>query len=348
MKPLTQKLQQEYDDNDDFSREEPRYWGAEAAGCIFIAKDTGRILLLKRSSEQDPTVGVMEPGTWGIAGGKIDWGEEPKDAVIREVEEEVGYDGEYKLIYLWTFEDREQGFKYHNFMALVSTEFSPKLNWENESSRWVEYGHWPHPMHFGLKALIDHAGPKIERVVKLIKKKNAELLEGFDTPPAIVQKVSPNASANPSQNILDSYIVAATLYLDAREDKTRGMQAVMNVIMNRAKGDFKKACAIVLQPKQFLMWNHVSNPDEFVMRFVRSHKEDESWKDAIKIVDLAAKGSLKDITGGATFYFNPRKANPGWAKSMVKTISIGHHDFYKPSPKVRFTKREQENDNGIV
>jgi poly(A) polymerase len=335
MKPLTQKLQQEYDE-DDFSQEEPKYWGSEAAGCIFIAKDTGRILLAKRSSEEDPEYGVKEPGTWGTWGGKVDWGETPKDAVVREIDEEVGYDSDYKLAHLWTYEDHEEGFQYHNFLVVVSNEFKPKLNWENEGSRWVEYGHWPHPMHFGLKALIQHAGSKIERVVGLIKKKQADILEDMDapppSPPAIVQKVQVNV---PSASITNAYIVAATLYGEAGGEGEKGMQAVMNVIMNRAKGDFNKARAIVLQPKQFSMWNGVSDPEEKAMNFVKLYREDNTFKQIIKIVDRAMKGSLPDITKGATYYFNPRKANPGWAKRMVKTAVIGHHEFYKPAPRVK-------------
>lgn len=335
MKPLTQKLAQEYDE-DEFSQEEPKYWGSEAAGCIFIAKDTGRILLAKRSSEEDPEMGVMEPGTWGTWGGKVDWGENPKDAVVREVEEEVGYDGEYKLAFLWTYSDPEEGFEYHNFLALVPHEFKPKLNWENESSRWVEFGEWPKPLHFGLKALIQNAGEKIHKVVILIKKKHSELLEGFDAPPppAIVQKVQQTAP-NPSQNITNAYIVATTLWGEARGEGTKGMQAVMNVIMNRSKQDFNKARSIVLQPKQFSMWNKVSDPEKLAMKLAIEYRDNKTWKEAVKIVDLAMKGQLKDITGGATFYFNPKLANPSWAKKMVKTASIGNHDFYKPMPKVK-------------
>ena len=40
------------------------------------------------------------------------------------------------------------------------------------------------------------------------------------------------------------------------------------------------------------------------------------------------KGKLKDITGGSTFYFNPKKANPSWAKSMQFKVRIKNHDFY--------------------
>lgn len=176
MKPLTQKLYQEYFREDDSSGEgeEPKYWGREAAGCIFVAKDTGRILLAKRKP------GVMEPNTWGTWGGKMDWEETPEETVIREVDEEVGYEGKYTLSHLWTYRDPDEGFAYHNYLALVPTQFTPKLNWENQNSKWVEYGEWPTPLHFGLAALIQYAGPKIKRVVNAIKKKNAKVIEVVD------------------------------------------------------------------------------------------------------------------------------------------------------------------------
>src|SRR5690348_9904949 len=119
----------------------PKYWGNEAAGAIIIAKDTGRILLPKRSEKIN-----YEPGTWGTWGGKIDAGETPKEAVAREIYEETGVDGVEKIYPLYTYTDEE--FNYHNFLVLVPFEFAPKLNWENSTSTWVEYGEWPSPLHF--------------------------------------------------------------------------------------------------------------------------------------------------------------------------------------------------------
>ena len=58
--------------------EETGFWGRQAAGCLFLAKNTGRILIAHRSWA------VLEPGTWGGFGGAIDEGEDPAEAARRE------------------------------------------------------------------------------------------------------------------------------------------------------------------------------------------------------------------------------------------------------------------------
>lgn len=162
------------------SEDSQEYWGTQAAGCIFISKDTGRILLALRSDE------VMEPHTWGTWGGKIDAGENPVDAIHREIDEETGYDGTFKISHIYTYRDGD--FRYYNYIVLVPTEFSPQLNWEHDASKWVEYGEWPSPLHFGLAELLHKAGHQIERLIRAIKKKN-KLSEGsMDAPAAIHQQ----------------------------------------------------------------------------------------------------------------------------------------------------------------
>lgn len=130
-------------------------FGTEGAGCIILAKNTGKLLIPLRSKK------VLEPNTWGIWGGKMDDDDEsPEKAVRREVKEESGYLGNLDLIKLTPY--KEQNFIYHNFLGIVDKQFVPRLNEETTAYRWVQYGDWPEPLHYGLKYLIETSGPKIK------------------------------------------------------------------------------------------------------------------------------------------------------------------------------------------
>lgn len=123
------------------------HWGKKGAGCIFLARDTGRICLNKRSKE------ILEPNTWGTWGGAIDEKEDPKEAVKREAKEETGKILSMDLIPLYVF--KKPDFEYHNFLAIVDKEFKPKLDWESSGYIWCDYDDLPSPMHPGLKKLFD-------------------------------------------------------------------------------------------------------------------------------------------------------------------------------------------------
>ena len=157
----------------------------------------------------------------------------------------------------------------------------------------------------------------------------------MDTPPPPVVRQEPAkpSSVLSKQQIMDAYIVVATLWMEARGEKKEGMQAVLNVIMNRAKGDFSNARGVVLKPKQFSAWNGISDPEQKTIEMAQKARDGtlqdtNEWKIALQLVDAAMKGKLEDITGGATFYFNPKKANPSWAKKLKFLKRIGNHDFY--------------------
>jgi 8-oxo-dGTP pyrophosphatase MutT (NUDIX family) len=125
-----------------------KFWGNEGAGGVFYAKDTKRFLLAFRSSR------VNEPHTWGVWGGALDGDETPLAAMKREIEEETGYKGKYKLIPLFVY--KKGDFKYHNFIIVVDKEFKPKLCWETEKYDWFDIDDFPTPLHFGLKALLPY------------------------------------------------------------------------------------------------------------------------------------------------------------------------------------------------
>jgi 8-oxo-dGTP pyrophosphatase MutT (NUDIX family) len=122
------------------------FWGKRAAGCLFYAQDTGRLLVAHRSAA------VQEPGTWGTWGGAIDEGEDAAEAVRREIAEEAGVGMHVDLTPIWTFR-HPSGFSYENFLAVVPHEFEPHTDHETQGHEWVEFGEWPSPLHPGLRAL---------------------------------------------------------------------------------------------------------------------------------------------------------------------------------------------------
>ena len=149
------KLQDLFENTDDDENRRAHYdalkttgfWGSAGAGAIFMAKDTGRFLISHRS------MAVEQPDTWGTWGGAIDRGENPVDAVKREVREETGYTGNFQIIPLYVF--KKDTFRYYNYLVIVDHEFEPHLDWENQGYKWCDYGDWPKPLHFGLVSLLN-------------------------------------------------------------------------------------------------------------------------------------------------------------------------------------------------
>lgn len=132
------------------------FWGKEAAGCIFLAASTGRIMLAHRSED------VLEPDTHGTWGGAIDEGETPEECVRREVEQEAGRIENCRMYPLAVFE--KSNFKYHNFLAVVDDEFTPTLNWESQGFSWCETNDLPTPLHPGMNFLFANSKDEIERI----------------------------------------------------------------------------------------------------------------------------------------------------------------------------------------
>jgi 8-oxo-dGTP pyrophosphatase MutT (NUDIX family) len=77
------------------------FWGAfGGAGGVLLARDTGRVLLARRSLR------VLQPGTWGTVGGALDHGETPEEAVIRETRAELGIHVRHEDLHLcYTYHD---------------------------------------------------------------------------------------------------------------------------------------------------------------------------------------------------------------------------------------------------
>lgn len=143
------------------------FWGSVGAGCILISKKTKRLCMSHRSPY------VNEPNTWGLWGGKIDDSDSsPKNALLRELQEESGYSGNIDLVPLYTYRNSDRTFTYYNFLGIIDDEFSPNLDWENQGYRWFEYGNWPNPLHPGVAELL--RDPKSIKTIESYLKRFAD------------------------------------------------------------------------------------------------------------------------------------------------------------------------------
>lgn len=123
-----------------------RFWGNRGAGVLIYCEKTKRFLLGLRSEW------VNEPHTWGTFGGSVDGDTDPKMAALRELAEETKYNGSINIKPIDVFESGN--FKFYNFLGIVSDEFTPTLDWENEDAQWFSLNKFPQNLHFGLKRLI--------------------------------------------------------------------------------------------------------------------------------------------------------------------------------------------------
>lgn len=120
----------------------------------------------------------------------------------------------------------------------------------------------------------------------------------------------------------DDFIHALCIWREARGEGITGMQAVSNVIRNRAKKSKLTIYEEITKPLQFSAITAKGDP----MLNVYPKSNDKQWLEAQDIVDTE---NLEDITNGATHYFNPNVVMPSWADKLTKIGSIGNHDFYK-------------------
>lgn len=126
---------------------ESRATRKRAAGCVFFCPATKRFCLALRGLRE-----VSYPNHWSTWGGNKEPGESPEQTVLREIGEEAGYYGEIDLVPMLT--NIADHSVYHNFLGIVPEEFEPKMNWENSEYKWVRYGHWPKPLHPGVRELL--------------------------------------------------------------------------------------------------------------------------------------------------------------------------------------------------
>ena len=107
------------------------------AWAVIYCAATGKFLMGKRSSK------VNKSGRWNLFGGRIDNGERPKEALVRELDEETGFSIKSRhLNKLYTARRRSRpghmARDMHYYVMKTDREFSPRLNHEHSDFRWFK------------------------------------------------------------------------------------------------------------------------------------------------------------------------------------------------------------------
>ena len=140
-------------------------------------------------------------------------------------------------------------------------------------------------------------------------------------------------------NINDRELLARTLQAEAGNQGYGGMLAAGSVIMNRVNtsGYGNGLRGVILKPGQFSAWNSTTGyaGGEQGQDMANMRASDEAYKAA----DALISGGYKDVTGGATHYYNPAISQPTWGqKDGDDWKQIGDHVFgfadagRKPNP----------------
>lgn len=127
-------------------------------------------------------------------------------------------------------------------------------------------------------------------------------------------------------------LLALTMWGECRSRGEACMQAVGNVVMNRAKKSKSTIQDTIWKRKQFSCWNS-GDPNRDVMRLIGTDKlstpDAIRWKQAKVLAEKIVSGNARDLTRGATFY-HENSIKPRWVGDMNKLVVIGGHTFYEP------------------
>lgn len=140
----------------------------------------------------------------------------------------------------------------------------------------------------------------------------------------------------------DRFVLAATIYLEARGEPEEGRIGVGYVVRNRAQhvldhgsprifGNGSIASA-ALFPWQFSCWNSNSPEAALAQRLTLDTAEtDADFSACLSIADKILSGLVDDPTNGSMWYYAPSKGlvwPKGWGEEVEPTEVIGRHCFF--------------------
>lgn len=142
---------------------------------------------------------------------------------------------------------------------------------------------------------------------------------------------------------MENELTKVCVWREARHESQEGQLAVAHVIKNRAKKQNKSFYEIVTASMQFSSMTYKADLQlsfypslmDFGFKWICSMVDTMVHNSTISPGDSEQNAWFNDPTEGATFYRNPKTSTSEWFDNaikngkLVKTVTIGNHDFYK-------------------
>lgn len=145
-----------------------------------------------------------------------------------------------------------------------------------------------------------------------------------------------------------AYCLAENIYYEAGSEDIQGQFAVASVTLNRANdlrfpsticGVVKQSTTIRNSNKPVCAFSWYCENDKRGKEIPIRNKDgsiNQQIVDQFQVASIVAikmiTGDAHDNTDGATHFHNPYTSHPAWSKTLKKTVSIGHHNFYRWLP----------------
>lgn len=143
-------------------------------------------------------------------------------------------------------------------------------------------------------------------------------MTGFEMALALILSIREGANVDPKELVC----LARNVYHEARGESREGQIAVAYVTLNRVEdeGFQERICDVVYADHQF-SWTDDGLPD--------TPEEKTAYTKAMVTAIDVMLGRVSDPTDGATYFYNPSKADPGWSRVFAETVTIGGHRFMR-------------------
>lgn len=146
----------------------------------------------------------------------------------------------------------------------------------------------------------------------------------------------------------ETYCMALNIYYEARGEGWKGKNAVAQVVMNRV--DHEKypntVCGVVKQARTWngkvirdmcqFAWYCDGRSDTPQLAYTQEPRKGKAiksnirdWEHSVEVAMMVYNYWTRDITKGATHYYNHNISTPSWSTVYPVTLVVGNHTFLK-------------------